>query len=473
MRVPTLRFIGGAGTVTGSKSLIETGSGRLLVDCGLFQGPKRLRLLNWDEFPVPPDSVDAVVVTHAHLDHCGYLPRLVRGGFDGPVFCTEGTRKLADIVLRDSAYLLEEEAEYANRKGYSKHDPALPLYTQDDARACLELFETVEFATSTAVLPGVAASWERAGHILGAASIHVELDGRRIVFSGDLGRNNHPLLCPPAPIGRADIVVVESTYGDEDHDAAEPQTQMADAINTAAAHGGVVVIPSFAVDRTEVVLWHLDRLVGSGRVPDLPIFVDSPMACSALDVYASEVRAGSPEVRPELHGTSLFPSLRLTEARTREQSIELNSRRGPFIVVSASGMATGGRVIHHLANRIGDSRNVVMLVGFQAPGTRGDALRSGSRQLKLYGHYRHVAAKVVSVTLSAHAGRDELLDWIGTASPRPELVLVNHGEADASAAFAGALDERLGVDAVVPRMGEVIRLDRPSAAAVGTGASGS
>jgi metallo-beta-lactamase family protein len=461
--VPTLTFLGGAGTVTGSKTLLDTRTGRVLVDCGLFQGHKKLRLQNWAPLPVAADSIDAVVLTHAHVDHCGYLPRLVRLGFEGPVYCTDGTRRLAQIVLPDSGHLHEEEAAYANRKGFSKHQPALPLYTQAEATASLDQLVTVPFDSSVSVLEGVDATWRRAGHILGAAMIDLHLveQDRHVVFSGDLGRSSHPLLPPPTDVGHADVLISESTYGDENHETVDSGAIFADTINEAARRGGVVVIPAFAVDRTEVVLWHLDRLVAAGRVPDLPVFVDSPMACRALDVYRSAARSGSVEIRPEFHGAELFSSLRLTEVRTADESKELNSMRGPMIVISASGMATGGRVLHHLAHRIGDDRNAVVLAGFQAPGTRGDALRQGVRQVKLLGHYHPVRAKVVSIELSAHADQHELISWAGTAIPAPGTVYVNHGEPGSSAALVDAMYDQLGLHAVCPQPGERVRLDDP------------
>lgn len=462
---PTLTFIGGAGTVTGSKTLLETSAGRVLVDCGLFQGRKKLRLQNWEPLPVPAESIDAVVLTHAHIDHSGYLPRLVAQGFHGPVYCTEGTRRLAEIVLPDCGYLQEEEADFANRKGYSKHSPALPLYTQEDALESLKQLESVPFDTAQSVLADLEATWRRAGHILGAASIDLhlrELD-RHVVFSGDLGRSTHPLLLPPAPIGLADVVVTESTYGDENHPENDPRQTIADVVNEAARHGGVVLIPAFAVDRTEIVLWYLDQLVAEGRVPNLPIFVDSPMASRALEVYRSEAKAASPEVRPEFHGSDLFGSIDITETRTVDASKELNKRRGPMVIVSASGMATGGRIIHHLANRIGDTRNAVLLVGFQAPGTRGDALRAGASQLKMFGHYHPVRANVSSVALSAHADQDDLVHWVETCSPLPETVYVNHGEPEASEALVHVLGDTLGLSAIAARAGERVRLDPRSA----------
>ena len=459
-RVPTLTFIGGAGTVTGSKTLVDTPTGRVLVDCGLFQGRKELRLQNWSEFPVPPQSIDAIVLTHAHVDHCGYLPRLVRLGFRGRAYGTTGTGKLLEIVLPDSGHLQEEDAAYANRKGYSKHDPALPLYTEQDALASLDAFEPVEFGATVEVFDGVAATWRRAGHILGAASIdlHIGSVDEHVVFSGDLGHGNHPLLLPPADVGTADVLVLESTYGDRLHPEADPGALIEGVVNEAARRGGVVVIPAFAVDRTEVVLWHLDRLVGAGRVPDLPVFVDSPMACRALDVYRAEAGRGSPEFRPEYVGANLFPSLQLREVRTVEESKELNDRRGPAIIISASGMATGGRVLHHLAHRLGDDRNAVLLVGFQAPGTRGDALRHGVRQVKMLGRYHQVRAVVSSIELSSHADQNALVGWARTATTSPRTVFVNHGEAAASAALAAALDERAGLMAVCSRPGERVGL---------------
>ncbi len=457
----TLTFIGGAQTVTGSKTLLDTPGGRVLIDCGLFQGRKKLRLQNWAPLPISPESIDSVILTHAHIDHCGYIPRLVKQGFRGPIYCTEGTRRLAEIVLPDSGHLQEEEADFANRHGFSKHDPALPLSTRADALACLDQFDTVPFDSPRRLLPTVEATWRRAGHILGAASIGLHLTDHdtRVTFSGDLGRSTHPLLLAPAPVGRADVIVTESTYGDENHPEGHPEERIAEVVNRAARNGGVVLIPSFAVDRTEIVLWHLDRLVRTGKVPDLPIFVDSPMASRALDVYRAEVRNGSPEIRPELHGHELFHSIELTETRTVQESKDLNARRGPLIIISASGMATGGRIIHHLARRIGDHRNEVLLVGFQAPGTRGDLLRSGARHVKLFGHYYPVRAEVTSIALSAHADQTDLADWVHSASPPPELICVNHGEPASSAELIDVLYDRFGLTAVAPYPGERVRLD--------------
>lgn len=353
------------------------------------------------------------------------------------------------------------KAAYFNRKGFSKHDPALPLYTKSDAVNSLEQLESVAFDTPQIILGSVEATWRRAGHILGAASIALHLSDHdsKVVFSGDLGRSTHPLLLPPAPIGVADVVITESTYGDEDHPEGDPLQSIADVVNRTARRGGVVLIPAFAVDRTEIVLWYLDQLVKAGEVPDLPVFVDSPMASRALDVYRDEAHEGSPEIRPDFHGTELFSSIELTQTRTVDESKSLNSRRGPMIIISASGMATGGRIIHHLANRIGNHNNTILLVGFQAPGTRGDSLRAGARQLKLFGHYYPVRADVASIALSAHADQSDLLDWVHSASPPPEMVYVNHGESRGTAALIERLNDH-GLDAVAPRPGERVRLDR-------------
>lgn len=461
----TLSFHGGTRTVTGSRFLIETDAGaRVLVDCGLFQGPKDLRLRNWAPFPVPPSSIDAVCLTHAHVDHCGWVPRLATGGFVGPVHCTPGTAALTRIVLPDSGHLHEEEAAFANRRGYSRHDPALPLYTEKDARRALEALREVPFGEERDIVAGVTASWHRAGHILGAATVRLRVTGRRgvrtLAFSGDLGRSTHPLLLPPEPLGEADIVACESTYGDRHHPEDSTEEILAQVVNHTAEQGGVVVIPAFAVDRTEVVLWYLDRLTAAGRIPRLPVFVDSPMALRALDVYRAAAREGSSEMRPEVHGLGLFDELDLRESPTVEASKAINERRGPFIVISASGMASGGRVLYHLAERLGSSRNTVLLVGFQAPGTRGDRLAQGADAVKLLGSYRRVRARVAHVDLSAHADQDDLLAWLGSATRPPELVYVVHGEEDASWALADRIDETTGVLAVVPRVGERVSLEQ-------------
>lgn len=454
-----LTFVGGAGTVTGSKTIVETSAGRVLVDCGLFQGRKELRRQNWEPLPVPPESIDAVVLTHAHLDHCGYIPRLFTQGFSGPVYCTEGTKELAGIILPDSGHLQEEEARYANRKGYSKHDPALPLYTKADAIDSLRLFETVDYGIPTDILSDLRVTWLRAGHILGSASLRLEFpeSGTVAVFSGDLGTFHHPLLAPPDPIGSAQVVVTESTYGDEEHAPDDPEQKIFEAVRYVVETRGVLVVPAFAVDRTEIVLWHLDRLVADGRIPEMPVVVDSPMASRALDVYRRSARDGSPEFRPELRGERLFPSVDPAETTTVDESKALNVMDGPLVIISASGMATGGRVIHHLAQRIGDRDNAVLLVGFQAPGTRGDALRSGANKIKMFGRYHTVKAPIFDVELSAHADQSDLLEWLGTADGL-DMVYINHGEPDASRALEAAIESRLGVSAVVPYAGERVVL---------------
>jgi metallo-beta-lactamase family protein len=458
---PTLTFLGGAGTVTGSKYLITAEGSQVLVDCGLFQGRKELRLRNWTPLEVDPACIDAVVLTHAHIDHCGYLPRMINHGFVGQVLCTRGTARLASIVLPDSGHLHEEEAAYANRKGYSKHHPALPLYTEADGRRSLEQLRPVAFGEPVTVAPGIEVTWRRAGHILGAASllVHLTHSDRQIAFSGDLGRGDHPLLLPPDPIDRADVIVCETTYGDRDRPeeadgSGGVRALLADAVNETARRGGVVLIPAFAVDRTEVVLHHLDALVADGLVPDLPVYVDSPMASAALQVYRDEARAGSEEFRPEFHRRGLFESVRLNETRTVEESKQLNSLRGPLVIISASGMATGGRILHHLATRLGDDRNTVLLVGFQAPGTRGERLASGATTIKLLGAHRPVGARVRSLALSAHADRTQLASWLATASPPPEIVYLTHGEPAASAGFAEYLAATWMAPTITPSPGD-------------------
>ncbi len=459
----SLRFLGAAGTVTGSRFFVETPHARVLVDCGLFQGRKPLRLRNWEPFPVDPGLLDAVLLTHAHVDHCGFLPALLRAGFRGRVFATRGTAELARIVLPDSGRLHEEDALHANRGGYSKHAPALPLYTEEDGEEAASRIEPLAFGGDTEVAPGVRAGFSHAGHILGAGSITLTLAGppeRRIAFSGDLGRPEHPLLRPPAPAPAADWTLIESTYGDRSHDDPEVLEALAEAVSRTAGRGGVVVIPAFAVDRTEVVLFHLRALTEAGRIPPLPVFVDSPMALAALQVYRRALREGWDEVHPGLHGREdLLAPRQLEEVRDPRASRKLCKTAGPFIVVSASGMATGGRVLHHLAERLPDARNSVLLVGYQVPGTRGHRLLSGERAIKMRGRYVPVRAEVRNLSaFSVHADADELLGWLRQGEGRPELVFTVHGEPDAAAALADRIDREVGLPAVVPRDGERVRL---------------
>ena len=466
---PVLTFLGGTGTVTGSRFLLDTPDARVLVDCGLFQGLKELRLRNWAPFPVDPSTIDAVVLTHAHVDHCGYLPALAVAGFEGPVHCTPATAALVGIVLPDSGHLQEEEARWANRRGYSKHVPALPLYTEDDARALLAQVRTTPFDTPTGVAPGVEVTLQPAGHILGSAIATLEVTWggqgehvRRFTFSGDLGRPHHPLLSPPATLARArpDVVVVESTYGDRRHDDAGAVAALADAITRTAHRGGTVVIPAFAVDRTEVLLHHLRRLRASGAIPPVPISVDSPMALRSLAVYRDAADRGDPDVRTGLSeladgGGDPFDPGDLREVHDVEGSKALDTARGPQIIISASGMASGGRVLHHLARYLPDHRSTIVLVGFQAQGTRGRALAEGARQVKLLGRYVAVRAEVVDLpAFSVHADADELVDWLATAPAEPEAVYVVHGEPAASVALAETVTDRLGWVCVVPRDGE-------------------
>ena len=456
---PVLSFLGATRTVTGSKFLVDCPDARVLVDAGLFQGVKRLRLRNRERFPVPPESVDAIVVTHAHLDHCGYLPALVTHGFDGPIYLTRRTAQLADIVLADSARLQEEEAEFANRHGFSKHHPAEPLYTEADARKAVALFHPVDFDVSFKIASGARATMQPAGHILGSASVLLELDGdapRRVLVSGDIGRADHPLLLPPAPPPAVDALLVESTYGDRKH---EPPNivldRIADAITRTAARGGMVVIPSFAVDRTEIVLHALRELVTAGRIPQLPVYADSPMALEVLDVYRRALAAGDADVRHLPSGIDVLDPGMLHETRSRDASIALNGLHVPSIIISSSGMATGGRVLHHLARLLPDSRNTVLLVGYQAEGTRGRMLANQVPSVKMLGRYVPVRAEVVVAdAFSAHADADGLLAWLAQAPDAPDTTYIVHGEGGASAAMATRVARELGWNAVVPADGE-------------------
>lgn len=465
MRPWTLTALGAAGTVTGSRFLLKSGDRQVLVDSGLFQGTKELRLRNWEPFPVEPSSLDAVVITHAHLDHCGYLPRLVQGGFRGPVYVTHDTGRLMAVVLPDSARLLEEEAEHANRYGHTRHDPALPLYTEDEAWEALDLLVSSPFSEAITVADGVTVTFEPTGHILGAASAHVMLDDTtRVVFSGDLGRANHPLLLPPAPVGDADWIVVESTYGNRDHQSDTAVERLAEVIHRTVERGGTVIIPAFAVDRTEVVLYHLHQLAVAGQLPHVPIYVDSPMALDALKIYRTAIAEGATDLRPETRSDrQLLDTPNLEAIRDTESSKRISRQTTPSIIIAGSGMATGGRVLHHLARCLPDARHTVVLVGFQAMGSRGRALVDGIDSVKIHGQYIPVRAEICDlVGFSVHADADELIAWLNTATSQPAGVFVVHGEPDASLALQRRIRRELDWTASTPFHGERLSLKRPT-----------
>jgi metallo-beta-lactamase family protein len=465
--VTTLQFLGATGTVTGSRFLVRTERASVLVDAGLFQGTKRDRLANWEPFPVDPTTIDAVVVTHAHIDHSGWLPGLARDGFTGPIFATDATCKLCEILLPDAAHLQEEEARFANERGFSKHRPARPLYTSEDADAAIALLRGVEFDRPIEVADGIVARFVPAGHILGSASVHLTITDHdtttTLLVSGDLGRGNHPLIPGPGVPPAAHTVLVESTYGDSLHpEEADEIDGFARLVSRTAKRGGIVLIPAFAVDRTEVLLTVLRELMSDGRVPTLPVYVDSPMALRVLDVYRSAMRTADPlecHPAPADAPDDLFdPGGGLHECPTVEDSKSLNELTAPAIIISASGMASGGRVLHHLSRLLPDHRNSVVLCGFQAAGTRGRSLADGARHVKMLGRYVPVRAEVAMLrSLSVHADADGLHSWIDALPAPPDTVFVVHGEPEASAALAERLADA-DVNAVVPTQFEVVRL---------------
>ncbi|BBZ05424.1 MBL fold metallo-hydrolase [Mycolicibacterium chitae] len=451
----TLRCLGAAGTVTGSKHLLETEGRRILVDCGLFQGLKNLRELNWKRLPVDAASIDAVIVTHAHLDHTGYLPRLVRDGFRGPIVATAATAAVAEIILRDSAFLQEREADFLNRHHATKHSPALPLYDSRDAERALALFTTHPFGQEVS-LPGDGPSvvFRRAGHILGAATVDVLWQGRRIVFSGDLGRYDDPLMLDPEPVPAADYLVMESTYGDRLHDRTDPTDTLADIIDTTVSRGGTIVIPAFAVGRAQTLLYHLWQLRCAGRLPDVPIYLDSPMAINASDLLRTH--HGDHRLSRQVYEDMCAMA---TYTRDAEASKRISADRDPKIVISASGMGSGGRVLHHFEAFASDPRNTIMLTGYQAPGTRGRSMVSGAREIKVHGQWIPVRAQVENLRmLSAHADANELIRWASGFTTPPRRVFVVHGEPQPADALRVRLGREFGWDAVVPRQGQVFEL---------------
>jgi metallo-beta-lactamase family protein len=458
--VAELTFLGAARTVTGSKYALEHRGSRVLVDCGLFQGLKDLRLRNWDDLPFRPDSIRAVVLTHAHLDHVGYLPRLVARGYRGRIFCTGGTADLCRLVLPDAARIQEEDARQANNHGYSKHHPALPLYTEADAYRAISQLQPLGYERPIEVAPGITVRFSPAGHLLGSAYALARLDGgATILFGGDLGRYGRPVLQDPADAVEADVVLVESTYGDRDHppeDAGEP---LAAVIRETIGRGGRLIIPAFAVGRVGELIYWVRRLETERRIPVLPVYVDSPMAAEALRFYSARAGELDADMRPAGKGVSAFASTRFETVATPQQSKQLTASSHPAIVISSSGMATGGRVLHHLAAALPDPRHTVLFVGYQAAGTRGRHLIEGATQVKIHGRLVPVAAQIRKLnSMSAHADRSEILRWLGTLPRRPGRLCLVHGEPKPMDALRTLVGDRLGWEAHTPAHGERIEI---------------
>jgi metallo-beta-lactamase family protein len=449
-----LDFLGAAGTVTGSKTLVGHEGTQLLVDCGLFQGYKNLRVMNWEPFPFDPAGLDAVVLTHAHLDHAGALPLLVKRGFRGPVFATPSTIDVCGVLLPDSARIQEEDADYANRHKLSKHQPALPLYTEDDAKRALRRLEPLPLEQRGELPGGLRLRLRQAGHILGASSAELTAGDTTLLFSGDLGRPDDLIMRAPVAIERADHVVLESTYGDRLHDTQDVEAALGEVIKRTAARGGVVIVPAFAVGRAQALLYAIYRLKGRGAIPDLPVLLNSPMAIDMTEIYhrhRSEHRLSVEEC------SGLCKVAKMT--RTVEESRALNTLRYPAVIVSASGMATGGRVLHHLKALGPNRRNTIVFAGYQAGGTRGARLLAGERTLRIHGEDITIDAEVVSLPgMSAHADAGQLVRWLSTAPRAPRGIYLNHGEAGPADALRQRIERELGWPAMVPRLGQSVEI---------------
>jgi len=451
-----LTFLGAVGTVTGSKYLLEAGDRRFLLDCGLFQGFKQLRLRNWAPLPVNPKNIEAVILTHAHLDHSGYVPLLVKNGFKGHVYATSGTCDLCSVLLSDSGYLQERDAELANRHGYTKHRPATPLYTQHDAEVSMKRFKPVPFEQDLDLGGGLTVRFRPAGHIIGAAMVLITYEGKSILFSGDLGRPGSATMVDPSIVRKADYLVVESTYGNRLHEKSDPESRIAEIVNRVASRGGTVLIPAFAVGRTQTILFHLQQLKAQNRIPqNLPVFLDSPMAINATNIFHAHL--GEHRLTKEQCSATCNVA---TYVRLAEDSKALDHNSMPKIIISASGMATGGRILPHLKNFASDRRNAVLFVGFQAGGTRGDKMTHGADSVKIHGAYIPIHAEVENLhMLSAHADANEIMGWLGHFESPPKRTFVTHGEPAASDALRLRIEEELNWSCSVPEYRDRVTLD--------------
>lgn len=458
-----LTFLGAAQTVTGSKHLLTTAAGRqVLVDCGQFQGLKALRERNWQALPFRPSALDAVVLTHAHLDHCGLLPRLVTAGFEGRIFCTPGTRDLCSLILPDAGRIQEEDARQANKHGYTRHRPALPLFTEADALRTLTMLQPVSYGVPVPVADGVDVEFLKAGHLLGSAFVRMTLrdeQPRTLLFGGDLGRYDRPILPDPTVVEEADILLLESTYGDRRHPPDDEGEGLAEVIGETWRRGGKLVIPSFAIGRVGELLYWVERLEREKRIPVVPVYVDSPMARAALAFYEGHPAELDAEVRPTRRGEAMFSTDRLTIIESVQESKALSELGGPAIIISASGMATGGRVLHHLKRFLPDVRNTVLFVGYQAPGTRGRQMVDGASFVKIHGQVVQVAARILrNDQMSAHADHDEILRWLGGFRRPPACTYLVHGELEAMTVLRTTIEKTLGWTVATPQQAERVTL---------------
>ncbi len=448
-----LTFLGGTGTVTGSKYLLENNGFKILIDCGLFQGLKELRLRNWDNFPIDPSTINAVIVTHAHIDHTGYLPVLMKKGFSGPIYSTEATFDLCKVLLRDAGKLQEEDAEYANKKGFSKHTPAEPLFTIEDAEKVLNQFKPQNFHTSFE-LNSTQINFIPSGHILGSAFVRLKIQDKTILFTGDLGRPEDLIMNPPEAVSATDYLIIESTYGNRTHEKIDPLIKLEEVLNRAVDRNGVVMIPAFSIGRTQAFLYAIHLLKAQKKLKDVPVFLNSPMSISAMEIYCkhrSEHRL-NPDECHHMCATAKY-------VRQVDESIKLNSKKGPMIIISASGMATGGRILHHFKAFGPDKNNMIVLAGFQAAGTRGRFLLEGKRTMKIHGKETTINAEVELVDgFSAHADQNELIDWLKNFSSSPKKIFVTHGEPEASLSLKNKIQSEFNWNAIVPEYLQTVDL---------------
>lgn len=456
----SIKFLGAAGSVTGSKYLLRLDEEQILVDCGLFQGHKELRLRNWAGLPIDINNIGTVIITHAHIDHCGYLPRLVKDGFKGKILCTKATAELMPIMLKDAARLQEEEADFAFRQGYSKHSKPEPLFTVEDAEAVKNFIHGVNLHQACPIGKKASIRFFKSGHILGAASVEMSIIGERqskkILFSGDIGRFKDPVMCDPELLDQADAVVMESTYGDRGNPSGKVGEELASVIHDAMLRGGPIIIPAFAVGRTQVLLFHLQELISKKEIPELPVFVDSPMAISVTNLYEHHPEWHKIEVAKEHNELiSIFDSANIHYCNTSQSSKALNNIKKPCIIISASGMCTGGRILHHLFHRLPDPSATILFTGYQAAGTRGRDILDGAPSVKIFGQYVGVRCQVRVVNgLSAHADQNELIQWASAIKKGPKKVFITHGEPSVAKGFSELLKQRLGWDPMLPEYQE-------------------